>query len=241
MAGWLAEPSRAEHVGFGSVLGSDRKMLRTRAGSSILLDDLLDEAVERAGAVVVDKASGCRGQRAGRRRPGRRDRRGEVRRPVERPGQGLRLRLGPDAVPERQHRARTSSTPMPGSARSSVVARCSTSTRWPPRRRSCREPAERALALHLLGFERAVRQTAELLEPHRLAGYLFELAVGVHVVLRRLPRAEGRRPRGAPEPPAAVRPHRPGRWPSASACSASRPPSACELPASAARAEVLPV
>ena len=39
-----------------------------------------------------------------------------------------------------------------------------------------REPAERALALHLLGFERAVRQTAELLEPHRLAGYLFELA-----------------------------------------------------------------
>ncbi len=71
-----------------------------------------------------------------------------------------------------------------------------------------REPAERALALHLLGFERAVRQTAELLEPHRLAGLPVRPGVGVHVVLRRLPRAEGRRPRGAPEPPAAVRPHR---------------------------------
>ena len=176
MAGWLAEPSRAEHVGFGSVLGSDRKMLRTRAGSSILLDDLLDEAVERAGAVVVDKAPSSRPSERADVARGRGDRRGEVRRPLERPGQGLRLRLGPDAVAERQHRDRTSSTPMPGSARSSVVARCSTSTRWPPRRRSCGSRPNGRLALHLLGFERAVRQTAELLEPHRLAGYLFELA-----------------------------------------------------------------
>jgi arginyl-tRNA synthetase len=37
-------------------------------------------------------------------------------------------------------------------------------------------PEERALALALLRFEVAVRSVAETLEPHRLCGYLFELA-----------------------------------------------------------------
>jgi arginyl-tRNA synthetase len=55
-AGWLAAPARAEHVGFGSVLGPDGKMLRTRAGSSVKLVDLLDEAVTRAFAVVTQKS-----------------------------------------------------------------------------------------------------------------------------------------------------------------------------------------
>jgi arginyl-tRNA synthetase len=56
LAGWLRPPARAEHVAFGSVLGADRKMFRTRAGGSIRLVDLLDEAVERAGRVVAEKA-----------------------------------------------------------------------------------------------------------------------------------------------------------------------------------------
>lgn len=38
------------------------------------------------------------------------------------------------------------------------------------------EPAERALALELLGFEAAVRSVDETLQPHRLCGYLFSLA-----------------------------------------------------------------
>jgi arginyl-tRNA synthetase len=37
-------------------------------------------------------------------------------------------------------------------------------------------PAERALVLSLLGFQGAVRSTAESLEPHRLCTYLFDLA-----------------------------------------------------------------
>ena len=36
--------------------------------------------------------------------------------------------------------------------------------------------AERALALTLLGFAAAVSQSAETAEPHRLAGYLFDVA-----------------------------------------------------------------
>ncbi len=44
-------------VPFGSILGKDRKMLRTRAGDTVQLDEVLDEAVERALAVVDSKDS----------------------------------------------------------------------------------------------------------------------------------------------------------------------------------------
>jgi arginyl-tRNA synthetase len=54
-AGWLVPPARAEHIGFGSVLGPDGRMLRTRAGGSVRLAALLDEAVTRATAVVAQK------------------------------------------------------------------------------------------------------------------------------------------------------------------------------------------
>ena len=49
-AGWLAPPARAEHVAFGSILGADKKMFKTRAGETVRLTELLDEAVERAAA-----------------------------------------------------------------------------------------------------------------------------------------------------------------------------------------------
>ena len=51
-AGWLgnAEPI---HVQIGNVLGSDGKILRTRSGAPVRLMALLDEAVERASAVVA--------------------------------------------------------------------------------------------------------------------------------------------------------------------------------------------
>ena len=55
MAGWLTEPTEAVHVGFGNVLGEDRKMMRSRAGDSVKLADLLDEAVERAAAAIAEK------------------------------------------------------------------------------------------------------------------------------------------------------------------------------------------
>jgi arginyl-tRNA synthetase len=55
MAGWLQPPAEAVHVSFGSVLGTDRKMLRSRTGDSVKLIELLDEAVERAAAAVAAK------------------------------------------------------------------------------------------------------------------------------------------------------------------------------------------
>jgi arginyl-tRNA synthetase len=54
-AGWLVEPARATHVGFGQVLGTDGKKLASRAGETTKLADLLDEAVARAAALVGEK------------------------------------------------------------------------------------------------------------------------------------------------------------------------------------------
>jgi arginyl-tRNA synthetase len=46
---------RFEHVWFGSILGEDGKPFRTRAGGTIRLMELLDEAESRATAVVEEK------------------------------------------------------------------------------------------------------------------------------------------------------------------------------------------
>ncbi|KEF42553.1 MAG: arginyl-tRNA synthetase [Cyanobium sp. CACIAM 14] len=49
-AGWVPEGGRLEHVPFGLVQGEDGRKLKTRAGDTVRLKDLLDEAVERAEA-----------------------------------------------------------------------------------------------------------------------------------------------------------------------------------------------
>ncbi|MFP5326394.1 MAG: arginine--tRNA ligase, partial [Acidimicrobiia bacterium] len=54
-AGWLPPDVRAEHVAFGMILGTDGKPFRTRSGETVKLVDLLDEAEERASAVVAEK------------------------------------------------------------------------------------------------------------------------------------------------------------------------------------------
>jgi arginyl-tRNA synthetase len=53
-AGW-AKDADLIHVTFGSVLGENGKPLKTREGENVKLKDLLDEAVERAKAVVEEK------------------------------------------------------------------------------------------------------------------------------------------------------------------------------------------
>ena len=58
MAGWLPDGATAEHVRFGSVLGADGRMLRTRSGESVKLVDLLDEAVERAHSAMEARGAG---------------------------------------------------------------------------------------------------------------------------------------------------------------------------------------
>ena len=54
-AGKIGVTSDLEHIAFGSILGEDRKIMRTRSGETIGLAELLNEAVERAGAIVAEK------------------------------------------------------------------------------------------------------------------------------------------------------------------------------------------
>jgi len=55
LMGWLAPPVRAEHIAFGSILGPDKKMFKTRSGETVKLLGLLDEGAERALAVEQEK------------------------------------------------------------------------------------------------------------------------------------------------------------------------------------------
>ena len=63
-AGWLTESTSAEHVAFGSVLGADGKMFKSRGGTTIKLASLLDKAITRAKQKIREKnpdieASAC--------------------------------------------------------------------------------------------------------------------------------------------------------------------------------------
>ena len=50
LAGWLVPPAEAVHVPFGSVLGADRKRLKSRSGDPVKFIDVVDEAIERGRA-----------------------------------------------------------------------------------------------------------------------------------------------------------------------------------------------
>jgi arginyl-tRNA synthetase len=55
MAGWLPERVRCEHVTFGNVLGTDRKMFKSRSGETVKLASLLNEAIERADGALKER------------------------------------------------------------------------------------------------------------------------------------------------------------------------------------------
>ncbi len=54
-AGWVNENIELVHVTFGSVLGDDGRPFKTRSGENVKLQELLDEAVSRAGKIVEQK------------------------------------------------------------------------------------------------------------------------------------------------------------------------------------------
>ncbi|MRI31962.1 arginine--tRNA ligase [Endozoicomonas sp. OPT23] len=54
-AGFITEETSTEHHAFGMMLGKDGKPFKTRAGTTIKLVDLLDEAEERAARLIASK------------------------------------------------------------------------------------------------------------------------------------------------------------------------------------------
>lgn len=54
-AGWLDGGAEPFHAAIGNVLGTDGKMLRTRSGESVKLSALVTEGIERAEKVIADR------------------------------------------------------------------------------------------------------------------------------------------------------------------------------------------
>jgi arginyl-tRNA synthetase len=174
MAGWLVPPREAVHVPFGSVLGEDRKMLRSRSGDSVKLVDLLDEAVERAGAAVAEKNPDLSA-----------DERADVARMI---GIGALkyADLSNDRIKDyifnwdRMLAFDGNTGPYLQYAHARI---CSIFRRAGVERASMRgvlihvaEPQERALAQRLLGFPTALTEAMAAYAPHKLCTYLFDLA-----------------------------------------------------------------
>ncbi|MYS82652.1 arginine--tRNA ligase [Embleya scabrispora] len=165
--------ARVEHVEFGYVLGSDGKILRTRAGASVKLVDLLDEAVARAAAVIAEKnpdldadarAAVARAVGIGAVKYAdlSGDRRKDYRFDYDR-----MLSLDGNTAPYLQYaHARTRS----------ILRRGGVEAPQPIEPLVIGEPAERALALRLLAFPDVIEEVGESLDFHRLALHLFELA-----------------------------------------------------------------
>jgi arginyl-tRNA synthetase len=176
LAGYIPEGARAVHVSFGSMLGADRKMFRTRAGESVKLVDLLDEAVMRAAAAVEEKNPDLSAAE-----------RDVVARMVG-IGAVKYADLSTDRIRDyvfdwdRMLAFEGNTAPYLQYAR----VRCLSIFRrgeLDPEPYGCgripvdvTEPAERALALALVGWPGALDTTLETWSPHRLCTYLFELA-----------------------------------------------------------------
>ncbi|HUF97656.1 MAG TPA: arginine--tRNA ligase [Ilumatobacter sp.] len=174
MAGWLAPPREAVHVPFGSVLGDDRKMLRSRSGDSVKLVDLLDEAVERAGLAVAEKNPDLDG-----------DARAAVARMI-----GIGALKYADLANDRvkdyifdwdrmlAFDGNTGPYLQYAHARICSIFRRAGADRVALSGQpvSLIEPQERALAQRLLGFPTAIADAIAGYAPHKLCTYLFDLA-----------------------------------------------------------------
>lgn len=185
-AGWVAEGVTLEHVTFGSVLGDNRKPLKTRSGENVKLGDLLDEAEARAAALLAEKlaaeppayrdsfAAGERREIARRIGIGSvkyfdlaRDRNGDY---VF--NWGLMLALQGNTAPYMLY----------AYARIRSIYRKAAATFGEPDVYApavalvLADPAERALALRLLRFREALDSVAAELLPHILCGYVYDLA-----------------------------------------------------------------
>lgn len=52
------------HIAFGSILGEDRKLMKTRSGDNVGLTDVLTGAVERAAQIIAEKSTGLSDEEA---------------------------------------------------------------------------------------------------------------------------------------------------------------------------------
>jgi arginyl-tRNA synthetase len=165
-AGFLPDDVITEHVAFGAVLGTDGKPFKTREGTAVNLNTLLDAAEEQAAPPVALAAIKYADLSNGLNK----DYVFDVGRMVQTTG---------NTGPYLQYaHARVTQVLRKGAARgygeqSKVLV--------------LEEPAEQTLALLLIRFGESVDEVARTLQPHRLCYYLYELSGALAIFYEQCP------------------------------------------------------
>ncbi|MFJ8537336.1 arginine--tRNA ligase [Streptomyces sp. NPDC093591] len=171
-AGWLTEHVTAHNMGYGTVLGADGKPFKTREGETVRLEDLLDEAVQRAAEVVREKAQDLTED--------------EIQERAAQVGIGAVKYADLSTSPNRDYKfdldqmvslnGDTSVYLQYAYARIQSILRKAGETKPGAHPELELAPAERALGLHLDAFGDTVFEAAAEYAPHKLAAYLYQLA-----------------------------------------------------------------
>ncbi|MFD7229941.1 arginine--tRNA ligase [Streptomyces sp. NPDC059881] len=172
--GWLNDDVKAAQLAFGTVLGKDGKPFKTREGETVRLEDLLDEAVDRATAVVREKAEKV----------------GLTEQEIVENGRYVGIGavkyadLSTSAVRDYKFdldqmvslNGDTSVYLQYAYARIQSILRKAGDAKPAAHPELALAPAERALGLHLDQFGEVLAEVAASYEPHKLAAYLYQLA-----------------------------------------------------------------
>ena len=172
-AGWLPDAVHCEHVAFGNVLGPDRKMFKSRTGETVKLIGLLDEARSRARVALAtrspemdDDARETLATQIARAAVKYADLSTDRQRDYVFDLDRM-IAFEGDTGPYLQYaHARLRS----------ILRRVPEATAIDAVTFSLTEDAERQLALGVMGFPEALDGALATSQPHRLSGYLFDLA-----------------------------------------------------------------
>ncbi|MFC5957143.1 arginine--tRNA ligase [Streptomyces pratens] len=172
-AGWLGDDVKAVQLAFGTVLGKDGKPFKTREGETVKLVGLLDEAIDRASAVVREKAQDLS--------------EGEIAERGTQVGVGAVKYADLSTSANRDYKfdldqmvslnGDTSVYLQYAYARiQSILRKAPEGVRPSAHPELALHEAERALGLHVDAFAETVADAAREYAPHKLTAYLYQLA-----------------------------------------------------------------
>ncbi|GAA3799723.1 arginine--tRNA ligase [Streptomyces chiangmaiensis] len=171
-AGWLNDDVKAYQLAFGTVLGKDGKPFKTREGETVRLVDLLDEAIERASAVVREKAQDLSQEEIAER--GSQVGIGAVKYADLSTSASRDYKFDLDQMVSLN--GDTSVYLQYAYARIQSILRKAGEVRPAAHPELELADAERALGLHVDQFAETVAEAAREYAPHKLAAYLYQLA-----------------------------------------------------------------
>ncbi|POM25603.1 Arginine--tRNA ligase [Actinomadura rubteroloni] len=177
-AGWLPDGVEAVHVKNGTINGPDGRPFKTRAGGTVRLADLLDDALAQARRVIAERDA---------EQPGARDLSPAEQDEIARVASVGAVKYAELSTSRVKDYAFDVARMVSFSGQTGVYLQYTHTRIASILRRAgdaearfdtalTLEPAEHALALHLDEFSAVLDAVAATLEPHRLAGHLFVLA-----------------------------------------------------------------